>query len=52
VVEKVCLLVGANKAKIELAKYIANQAGLGKLKDNTPRGRKRFTIWNFRLQKR
>ncbi|KMP11010.1 hypothetical protein UZ36_05905 [Candidatus Nitromaritima sp. SCGC AAA799-C22] len=46
------LLAKAKKAKKELAKYIAEKAGFADLADNSPWGRKRLTIWNFRLQKR
>lgn len=46
------LIAGSRPAKIELANYIAKEAGLPNLKESTPRSQKRFTIWNFRLQKR
>jgi len=45
------LLAGAKEAKKELARRIAEQAGLKDLKENTQRGSHRFTIWNFRLKK-
>jgi len=45
------LLSGTRQAKVELAKYIAAQAGLKDLKGNTPWGESRFTLWNFKLQK-
>ncbi len=45
------LIAGTRKAKINLAEYIAKQAGLKSLKNNTAYGRNRFKIWNFRLQK-
>ena len=45
------LLAPTRKSKKELVKYIAEQAGLTNLKQNSPWGNKRFTIWNFRLQK-
>ena len=44
------LLAGARRAKIELAEYIATEAGLSNLKVNSPWGRMRFTIWNFKLK--
>ena len=44
------LLSGTRRAKKELAIYIATEAGLKSLKDNTPWGGMRFTIWNFRLK--
>jgi len=45
------LLAGANPAKNEMVKYITAQSGLKNLKDSTIRGKERFAIWNFRLQK-
>jgi len=39
------------KSKKELVKFIAKEAGLKDLKQNSPWGNNRFTIWNFRLQK-
>lgn len=44
------LLAGARKAKIEISNYIALEAGLANLKENSSWGRMRFTIWNFRLK--
>lgn len=45
------LLSNSKKAKIELAQYIADKAGLNDLLENTWREQKRFTIWNFKLTK-
>jgi hypothetical protein len=45
------LLSTSKKAKVELAQYIAEKAGLENLSDNTQLGTDRFTIWNFRLKK-
>jgi hypothetical protein len=45
------LLAGGRASKRELGQYIAAAAGLKDLKESTPWGRHRFTIWNFRLQK-
>lgn len=45
------LLAGSRKAKIDLVNFIADRAGLKDLSANSPWGRKRLTIWNFRLQK-
>lgn len=45
------LLPDAKKAKKELANYIAEQGGLSDLKKNSPCGKNRFTLWNFKLQK-
>lgn len=43
------LIAGTRAAKIEIAKYIAEQAGLRTLAENTIFKRIRFKIWNFRL---
>lgn len=45
------LLAGTRDSKKELAKYIAEQAGLPGLRQNSPWGKIRFTIWNFNLRK-
>jgi len=45
------LLASTRDSKKELARYIAQQAGLPNLQSNSPWGRDRFTIWNFQLQK-
>jgi hypothetical protein len=45
------LLGESRKAKIDLAAYIAQKAGLDALCDDTRWGWHRFTIWNFRLKK-
>lgn len=45
------LLAGTRDSKKELAKYIAEQAGLPNLRQNSPWGKIRFTIWNFNLRK-
>jgi len=45
------LLAGSRDAKKELARFIAIQAGLKDLKENTAWGMNRFSIWNFRLRK-
>ena len=45
------LLAGTRQAKKDLAAFIAQQAGLRDLKEDTKRSNQRFTIWNFRLQK-
>jgi len=45
------LLAGTRDSKKELARYIAQQAGLPNLQHNSPWGRHRFTVWNFRLKK-
>jgi len=45
------LIAGTRQSKIELARYIAAEAGLRDLKQNSPYGRRRFTVWNFKLQK-
>jgi len=44
------LLSGTREAKKILANYIAMEAGLKDLKENTPWAEKRFTIWNFKLK--
>ena len=44
------LLAGSKAAKIELAAYIAEKAGMDDLTWDTPRRNHRFTIWNFRLR--
>jgi len=44
------LLAESRKAKIELAEYIAERAGLINLCNNTVRKANRFTIWNFQLR--
>jgi hypothetical protein len=44
------LVAGSAIGKIELAKYIANSAGLKTLTDNTKWGKERFSIWNFQLK--
>lgn len=46
------LLAESKKSKVELAEYIASQAGLNDLMQDTLRSNQRFTIWNFRLQPR
>lgn len=43
---------GASVAKCSLADHIAAQAGLQSLRTNTPRDRRDFNIWQFRLQKK
>lgn len=45
------LLAGTRDSKKELVKYIAEQAGLPNLRQNSPCGKIRFTIWNFNLRK-
>lgn len=45
------LLANTRQAKKDLAAFIAQEAGLKNLRDDTPRNNQRFTIWNFRLQK-
>jgi hypothetical protein len=45
------LLADTRQAKKELAMYIANEAGLSNLKEDSPWGQNRLTIWNFRLRK-
>jgi hypothetical protein len=45
------LLADTRRAKKELATYIAKEAGVANLKDDSPWGRDRFTIWNFYLRK-
>ena len=45
------LLSTSKKAKVDLAQYIAEKAGLENLSDNTRFGTYRFTIWNFKLKK-
>lgn len=45
------LLPDTRKAKIELAAYIAEQAGLTDLKDDTLYRQTKFKIWNFKLKK-
>lgn len=45
------LLAGSRNSKKSLSRFIAQEAGLKDLKENTPWGERRFTIWNFRLQK-
>jgi len=44
------LLSDTRKSKKELARFIAKEAGLKDLRQNSPWGNNRFTIWNFRLQ--
>jgi hypothetical protein len=44
------LLAGSSQARVELANYIASQAGLDNLTEDTRRGQYRFMIWNFKLQ--
>lgn len=44
------LLSESRKSKIELAQFIAEQAGVINLKADSPWGKNRFTIWNFRLK--
>jgi len=46
------LLSGSKKSKIEMCEYIAKEAGVVSLQNNTAWGRVRFKIWNFQLQKR
>ena len=46
------LVAGAKASKVQLAQHVAQQAGLPDLKADTRRGQMRFTIWNFRLQKK
>jgi hypothetical protein len=45
------LLADTRQSKKELAMYIAKEAGLANLKEDSPWGQDRFTIWNFRLRK-
>jgi len=45
------LLAESRRAKIELAQYIADSAGLKNLTEDTLWGTNRFTIWNFQLRK-
>lgn len=45
------LLAGTRDSKKELVKYIAKQAGLPNLMQNSLWGKIRFTIWNFNLRK-
>ena len=45
-------VAGAKRAKVDLAAYIAERAGIPNLRENTPYRMERFTIWNFRLQKK
>jgi len=45
------LLAETREAKKELSRYIAEEAGLANLKEDSPWGQSRFTIWNFRLRK-
>jgi hypothetical protein len=40
----------ARKAKVELSEYIFAHAGLTDELPNTPKQRKHFTVWNFRLR--
>lgn len=40
----------ASAAKSDLAQYILRRAGLQSLDVDTPRNRKNFTVWNFRLR--
>lgn len=40
----------ASTAKSELARHILARAGLQSLDVDTPRNRKHFTVWNFRLR--
>jgi len=44
------LLAHSRQAKKELSSFIAESAGLRDLKQDSPRGNHRFTIWNFKLQ--
>ena len=44
------LLAGTRDSKKKLVEYIANQAGLPNLMQNSPWGKTRFTIWNFNLR--
>lgn len=46
------LIAGASPAKTELANYILSQSGLPSFEENTPREVWRFSVWNFRLQKK
>jgi len=46
------LLAESKRAKVELAAYIAAQAGLDDLISDTQRSNYRFSIWNFRLQQK
>lgn len=45
------LISSSRMAKIELANYISESAGLDNLISDTIRSNYRFTIWNFRLRK-
>lgn len=45
------LLANSKQSKVKLAEYIAEQAGLKSLLNDTTLANKRFTIWNFKLQK-
>ncbi len=44
------LVAGTRQAKIALADYIAQEAGLADLRSDTPFRQVRFKIWNFRLK--
>jgi len=46
------LIADSRQAKKDLANYIAEQAGLPNLKVSTPQNQTRFTLWNFRLQRK
>jgi len=46
------LLAESKRAKVDLAAYIAAQAGLSDLIVDTQRSNHRFSIWNFRLQQK
>lgn len=44
------LIAGSSPSKRELSRYIASQAGLENLIEDTKWGQYRFMIWNFRLK--
>lgn len=39
----------ASQAKSDLAQYVLRRAGLTSLDQDTPRSKRHFTVWNFRL---
>jgi len=42
--------IGAKEAKVLLAQYIAQKAGLSSLQEPTPRGAQEFSIWHFHFR--
>ncbi|MBF0269304.1 MAG: DUF3800 domain-containing protein [Alphaproteobacteria bacterium] len=42
-------LPGASEAKNALASHVLSKSGLTSLDADSPRGKRRFTVWNFRL---